>query len=59
MVHAVLKKHGILFHGCYTGTKNVARELKKVSVGRVAAGGKTWFPELADKSKSYIVCALL
>jgi hypothetical protein len=30
------------------GTKNVARELK-VSVGRVAARGKTWFPALTDK----------
>ena len=31
-------------------TKSVARELEKVSVGRVAARGRTWFPELTDKS---------
>ena len=36
----------------YTGTKNVARVMKKVSVGTVAARNKTWFPELSDKSKS-------
>ena len=39
------------------GTKNVARELKKVSAGRIAAKGKTWFPELADKRMLYLhVC---
>ena len=35
-----------------TGTKNIARVMKKVSVGTVAARNKTWFPELSDKSKS-------
>ena len=34
------------------GTKNVARAMKKVSVGTVAARNKTWFPELSDKCKS-------
>ena len=29
----------------------IARELKKVSVGRVKDERRTWFPELADKSK--------
>ena len=40
------------FHVC-TGTKNVAKMLKKVSVGTVAQRGKTWFPELSDKSMSH------
>ena len=29
----------------------MAKVLKKVSAGTVATRGKTWFPELADKSK--------
>ena len=32
------------------GTKNVAKELRNVSVGKVAARGNTWFSELVDKS---------
>ena len=38
----------------YTGTKNVAREMKKVAVGKVSAMGKTWFPSLSDKSELHI-----
>ena len=33
------------------GTKNVAKEVKKISEGRVRDRGVTWFPELADKRK--------
>ena len=32
------------------GTKNVARELRKIAEGRVKDQNLTWFPELADKS---------
>ena len=44
----------------HLGTKNVAKMLKKVCVGTVAQRGKTWFPELADKSMlcSYYAIAL-
>ena len=31
------------------GTKNVAKELKKVSTGLVSMRNKKWFPQLADK----------
>ena len=33
------------------GTKNVAKEVKKISEGRVRDRGVTWFPELANKRK--------
>ena len=33
-----------------TGTKNVARGMKLIAVGAVKRAGKTWFPELSDKS---------
>ncbi len=33
-----------------TGTKNVAKNLKK-AIGGIRKAGKTWFPELSDKSK--------
>ena len=33
-----------------SGTKNVARELKKVTEGRVRDRNITWFPELSDKN---------
>ena len=33
----------------YAGTKNVAKELQKITKGLVRDKGKTWFPELADK----------
>ena len=36
------------------GTKNVAKELKKITSGRVRDRGVTWFPELIDKS---VLCA--
>ena len=38
-----------------TGTKNVAKEMKKITEGRVKERGKKWFPDLADKSKD--VCS--
>ncbi|XP_064383612.1 uncharacterized protein LOC135332186 isoform X1 [Halichondria panicea] len=34
------------------GTKNVARELKKITEGRVRDRNITWFPELSDKRRS-------
>lgn len=33
------------------GTKNVSKEMKKISEGRVKDRGVTWFPELVDKRK--------
>ena len=33
-----------------TGTKNVAKELRKITEGRVRDRNLTWFPELVDKS---------
>ena len=33
------------------GTKNVGKEMSQISKGRVRDRNKTWFPELADKSK--------
>lgn len=41
----------------YPGTKNVAKEMKKVSEGLVRNRGVTWFPELADKCSC--VCVTL
>jgi hypothetical protein len=32
------------------GTKNVAKSMIKVAVGSMKNAGKTWFPELSDKS---------
>ena len=34
-----------------TGTKNVAKQLKTVCQGAKKNEGKTWFAQLADKSK--------
>ena len=42
---------------CLKGTKNVAKELEKITKGPVKTRGVTWFPELADKSE--IICLLL
>ncbi len=38
---------------CYKclGTKNVARQMKKITEGRVRDRDLTWFPELTDKRK--------
>lgn len=33
------------------GTKNVSKEMQKISEGRVKDRGVTWFPELVDKRK--------
>lgn len=35
----------------HTGTKNVAKNMEKVSCGTQKTQGKTWFPELSDKCK--------
>ena len=45
----------IYYTHIHLGTKNVA---KIVCVGTVAQRGKTWFPELADKSKYPFTLAL-
>lgn len=34
-----------------TGTKNVAKEMEKISDERVRDGEKNWFPELEDKCR--------
>ena len=39
----------------YVGTKNVGKEMKKVSQGLKRNRGKTWFPELSDKRKSSLL----
>ena len=39
----------------YIGTKNVGKEMKKVSQGLKRNRGKTWFPELSDKRKSSLL----
>ena len=39
----------------YVGTKNVGKEMKKVSQGLKRNCGKTWFPELSDKRKSSLL----
>ena len=46
-------------HNCthMLGTKNVAKEMAKISQGRVRDRGVTWFPEFIDKSKPvYMDC---
>ena len=48
----------IYYSHIHLRTKNVAKILKKVCVGTVAQGGKTWFPELADKNKYLFTLAL-
>ena len=40
---------------CDVGTKNVAKELKKIAQGRVRDRNVTWFPELVDKRELCIV----
>ena len=39
-----------------SGTKNVAKSLKKITEGRVRDKGVTWFPELVDKRKCLFIC---
>ena len=39
----------VQLHVCWVGTKNVAKELAKVTKGRVRDRDATWFTELADK----------
>ena len=41
----------------HTGTKNVAKKMKKVSCGTKKTQGKTWFPELSDKCKQKFMLA--
>lgn len=33
------------------GTKNVAKGMRKITVGPKRSEGKTWFSQLSDKSK--------
>lgn len=37
-------------YNCISGTKNVGKEMKKITEGRARDRGKTWFPQLVDKS---------
>ena len=37
--------------GIYTGTKNIAAQLKKITVGKASLANKTWFPQLSDKRR--------
>ena len=39
----------VQLHVCWVGTRNVAKELAKVTKGRVRDRDATWFTELADK----------
>ena len=41
------------------GTKNVAKEMKKVTEGLVRNREVTWFPELSDKSTTHLSCFLI
>ena len=38
------------------GTKNVAKAMRKITVGPKKSEGKTWFSQLSDKSKDNIDC---
>ena len=57
--------HGNNYSGAFVrsqfclGTKNVAKELKKVTEGRLKDRGITWFPELTDKRKIILWVCLL
>ena len=43
----------------FQGTKNVAKEMSKITKGPVKTRGITWFPELADKSKIIIIVYII
>ena len=46
-------------HSChFIGTKNVAKELRKITEGRVRDRDISWFPELYDKSKMPLYCTV-
>lgn len=45
----IIVMHRIVKAMC-SGTKNVAKQMLKISQGRVRDRGVTWFPELVDKS---------
>ena len=40
------------------GTKNVAKQVMKISQGTVKDRGRTWFPEIVDKRKCICMCSL-
>ena len=40
----------------HAGTKNVAKELKKICAGTVKTRDKTWFAELSDKGRIELRC---
>ena len=41
------------------GTKNVSMELSKITKGQVRHWGKMWFPQLADKRMTLILCSVI
>ena len=46
-------------HSChFIGTKNVAKELRKITEGRIRDRDISWFPELYDKSKMPLYCTV-
>lgn len=47
-----------LMHRHVLGTKNVWKQLQKVTQGRVRDRGVTWFPELVDKSECIYTCTM-
>ena len=57
MIHGMVRAQNnkgdvnlIVLLNSYTGTKNVAKSMKSIAIGAVKRAGKTWFPELSDKS---------
>ena len=48
--------HNNLF--CVSGTKNVAKQMKKISCGTQETEGKSWFPELSDKCKIHFILSM-
>ena len=43
--------HVHVYVSIHVGTKNVWKQMLKISQGRVRDRGVTWFPELVDKSQ--------
>ena len=65
---SIPKTHGMLWYDhsstvvmCinwnFAGTKNVAKEMRKICAGTVQNRDKTWFSELSDKS--VCVCVVI
>ena len=49
MVSVAFTRDNVIVTLC-PGMKNVAKNMKSIAVGPVKKPGKTWFPELSDKS---------